>query len=120
MLRTLRSLTKRLTSYAVSTLGGADGIAIGQISFPVRLAKDVEVRIIESGTGGQQCPGTHTDPQAGPGFLCLYPRFEDNVGALTAFGLDGLDATSIGAVVHLSAGAQGFTRAAGSWAVTAH
>jgi Collagen triple helix repeat (20 copies) len=65
-----------------TTVSGSDAI-----SFPVPLASGpIDARYkSQSGTDpgeptAQQCPGTFQNPQAAPGFLCIYEQARFNVG----------------------------------------
>jgi hypothetical protein len=64
------------------------------------------------------CPGTAVDPQAEPGFLCIYPKNGKNFGAPDQAPADSEAATEFGATVVISFNANpqgGFIR--GTWAV---
>jgi hypothetical protein len=103
----------------------ADQIEGGSFNFPLRLPSVPSVQIV--GVGGASttnCPGTTTNPEAAPGFLCVYKVTETNT---TNFAICNQDCSGFpvptaerdGALLYLHATAAGRTFTSGSWAVTA-
>ena len=83
------------------------------ISFPLRVFPEVT---IGEPTNPAQCPGSASDPQAEPGFLCVYPEAMVNtVRNGTEFAPD--RTTGVIFVYQMEAAGLGFAR--GTWAVTA-
>jgi hypothetical protein len=119
------------------TLTGTFGIefaatAINQrgssaISFPFRLATAPAAPsanfIPQGGASTTNCPGTHANPTALPGNLCVYETFGLNIatrciaqtGTSYACGL----ADTYGSSVFIHAAGAGQTSSVGTWAVTA-
>jgi hypothetical protein len=102
-----------------------DQIEGGSLNFPLHLPAKPTVQAI--GVGGApsaNCAGSAANPQAAPGYLCVYKYLETNT---TNFAICDLDCSGFpvptaerdGALLYLHATAAGRTFAAGSWAVTA-
>jgi hypothetical protein len=105
--------------------GAVDQIEGGSISFPLRLAAKPTVRVI--GVGGAptaQCAGSVTNPQAAPGYMCVYKYIESNT---TNFAICDLDCSGFpvptaertGVLLYLHSTAATRTESTGAWAVTA-
>jgi hypothetical protein len=91
------------------------------ISFPLALSTEPEGRIfMEPGaTPTDECPGTHEDPQAKAGYLCVYASFNfENLDPSSAdFG--GAGNAYVGAILSLeSENTTTESFAKGTWAVT--
>jgi len=118
--------------YSGADLPHDDSPADGQISFPIPLASAPTLVLIrrkqpnnEEGDPTAQCPGSVLNPQADPGYLCVYEsRMADNT-ALYAFSpYDGTNnaATRFGVGLYITAPqakTSDHRTSKGSWAVTA-
>jgi hypothetical protein len=104
---------------------GVDEIGGDSISFALRLPAKPTVQVI--GVGGAptaNCPGSVANPQAAPGYLCVYKYFENNT---TNFAICDLDCSGFpvptaertGVLLYLHSTAGTRTDAVGTWAVTA-
>lgn len=73
----------------VSAVVPAAEFVYAQVSFPIPLAADIEFANTEvksvgfEGTAGENCPGKAHDPQAEPGFFCVYLTNEPGGVVLT-------------------------------------
>jgi hypothetical protein len=100
---------------------------MGAISFPFPLAENATGQIVAvNGPSTPQCPGSVAQPQAAPGFLCVYFGEQGNLDNANLPRLcrpTGLcsptHAGRTGATVQIYADATGLYYAMGSWAVTA-
>ena len=107
--------------WSAADSGGSEALA--QISFPLRLSVAptsdffVTKAEVQGGTAPAGCPGSFGSPEAEPGVLCVYEKF--NFGFQSSPSFLEIDETS-GTVLHLFVEV-GETEAAavGSWAVTA-
>ena len=102
-----------------------DQIEGGSISFPLRLPAKPTVQVI--GIGGAptaNCAGSVANPQAAPGYLCVYKYLETNT---TNFAICDLDCSGFpvptaertGVLLYLHSTNAARTFAGGTWAVTA-
>lgn len=94
------------------------------ISYPLRVNPAPKPRYTKpGGAPTAECPGSYSQPKAGPGFLCLYATFVEESGEVSAeplYGFTETDQTS-GLVGRFESKlSEGGPRAFGSWAVTAH
>jgi hypothetical protein len=90
------------------------------LSFGYRLATPVEEQVVvPGGAATAQCPGSLSDPQAAPGYICIYAQY----GTTTPYyilvhdvesTLDGQTGHT-GAVIYTSNGSV----SGGTWALTA-
>ena len=103
----------------------ADQIEGGSFNFPLRLPAKPTVQVI--GVGGAPtaaCAGSVANPQAAPGYLCVYKYLESNT---TNFAICDLDCSGFpvptaertGVLLYLHSTAATRTDAGGTWAVTA-
>lgn len=114
------------------TLTGVFGIEIqapaagnwaNTYSFEFPLAESVHASYLAPGAPpSANCPGSFTDPQAAPGYLCLYARTVANINGVYPF--DPTTAGSgiagrygFGVTFHAAAAGMAYIR--GNWAVTA-
>jgi hypothetical protein len=81
------------------------------ISFGDVLAEVPQFQVITT-TTTPECPGSVTEPRAGPGFLCLYVAEESNLELLA------IEPFEFGADIILTAHKAGPDLFVGSWAVT--
>jgi hypothetical protein len=95
------------------------------ISYPVPLAKNVQVVVRQDGSSSRKCPGTNKSPKARPGFLCIYVGGGDNHGTVHTYSpvngndVQGQGNYKYGAIVFWFPNVADFTFASGTWAVTA-
>lgn len=107
-------------------LGGPNGAANDvfetPISFQIPLATSPTVEVVqEGGAATANCPGSHTNPQAVGGYLCLYVGYADQTDAngVRVYGTDGSNEFRWGGVVYIKALSTLGPEASGTWAVTA-
>jgi hypothetical protein len=81
------------------------------ISFGDVVAEVPHFQIV-TGTTTPECPGSVTDPRAGPGYLCLYVARESNLELIA------IEPFEFGADIIMSAQKAGPMLFVGSWAVT--
>jgi hypothetical protein len=92
----------------------------GDVIYPLPLAASPTVRLIQAGgVPPADCPGTLTNPQAKPGFLCIYTRFLNGAPNLAFYGTEGQSTYRFGLVLFAFSSGAGTVEAAGTWAVTA-
>lgn len=96
-------------------------LGTGEIAFGYRVFKAAPVtHFINTGsTPPAVCPGTHLNPQAAPGHLCVYERIQLNAGVRNVTGPGG-DGTSyaFGTGLFVRSAAAGHYYSIGSWAAT--
>lgn len=121
----------RLTQRGLFFIDGDTGVELGtSITFPLELSASPTVIEVPNGMPNPDpthCPGSPEAPSAAPGYLCLYDRFENNIGQafpgeyLQVFGVDSRigDASPFGARLVAVAQNAGHIDIDGSWAVTA-
>jgi hypothetical protein len=104
----------------------ANEFFMGSFSFPLRLASapsGPNVNFIPSGSASTtNCPGTHANPTALPGNLCVYESAFNNRTFEGLFGTGVAVYASIdrfGGAIGLHATAAGRAHSYGTWAVTA-
>jgi len=86
------------------------------ICYGFQLASGPTLHYIKVGDAAPpECPGTATVPEAQPGNLCLYERFDSNVAGR---GVQAVSAPRSGAEIVWNAVAAGNAYTFGSWAVT--
>jgi len=96
------------------------------ISFPLRVVPppiaDAKRFIPPEGAPTAECPGSAIQPEAEPGYVCIYARFVEPTGGVSEplFGFTETDSTSGVIVRFKSELKEGGPRAFGSWAVTSH
>lgn len=115
------------TSYT-ATSGGQDGMA--SISFTIPLGETpeaYEIGINEEYAGGKneaaaikegKCSGTVGQPEAAPGVLCIFSRYERNLSGNPGNTVVVPLALTQGALITTNSEEEGEVRAAGTWAVT--
>jgi len=98
-----------LGNWSAIPLGGGD---LSSISFNIPLADAPTLKYLKEGEGETaECPGTAEEPEAAPGFLCVYTLGEEGgAGFIQAFSVNPYGAT-------LQFGTGEFYL--GTWAVTA-
>jgi len=130
--QTLRGSYSFSGFYSGANLPHDAGPSDGQISFPIPLAAAPTVVLIrrkqpqnQEGDPTAQCPGSVLNPQAAPGYLCVYESGMADNKALYAFspynGVNGV-ATRFGVGLYITepqATTSDHRTSKGSWAVTA-
>jgi hypothetical protein len=110
------------------TATAANQYTMAAITFQVPLATAPTFNLIsQGGPATANCPGSVANPQAAPGFLCLYEGASQNKGiglqpqaCSSAGGCGGPNAADkFGVGLQVSSGAAGFAYSSGTWAVTA-
>jgi hypothetical protein len=95
--------------------GVAGALANTSISFIYRFATAPTVKIILKGNAPPaECPGNSTNPQANPGFLCIYEQDRSNSQGVILNGV-----INSGATIYTYSLAVGGFFSFGSWAATA-
>jgi hypothetical protein len=92
-------------------------------SFPLRLEAPINnaenAKVVGEGESGVEgCPGSVTEPDADPGFLCVYVEFEQNVNGVNILNAGDLSSGAI-LVWEPEPGETVAVQAGGTWAVTA-
>jgi hypothetical protein len=102
----------------------ANDRGVSAISFGYSLEGPPTAVLVRAGAAAPaECPGTAADPQAAPGYLCVYEVDHTNVGFLCVassvpfYACD--EAGPYGAGVYVEAVAAGIAYSVGTWAVTA-
>jgi hypothetical protein len=104
----------RFTAAAAADLGGT-GIAFG-FTLP---SAPTPVFVAEGATPPATCPGTPSNPEAQPGFLCVYESTSENDTDVTITNAEALSGSeTYGAGIALQSTAAGATVSSGTWAVT--
>lgn len=130
--QTLRGSYSFSGFYSGANLPHDAGPSDGQISFPIPLAAAPTVVLIrrkqpqnQAGDPTAQCPGSVLNPQAAPGYLCVYESGMADNNALYSFspynGVNGV-ATRFGVGLYITepqATTSDHRTSKGSWAVTA-
>jgi hypothetical protein len=118
--KTLRGVYASGTTNENTTAGD---IISDSISFPFPLASAPTAQVVLAGTAPPNCPGTVSDPQAAPGFLCVYVGTNAGVSGPNVLGTDENPGTSrFGVVIRAtgtSTSASANLLSVGTWAVTA-
>jgi hypothetical protein len=117
----LGTLKSGQTLRGVFDMGAESKSARGATSFQFPLAKTPGISptdILKFGQTNANCPGVGSDeetPQAAPGRLCVYIRFENGLSSLT---LDTVNRLGFGLAAFFTAAAES-NEVSGMWAVTA-
>jgi hypothetical protein len=110
------------------TTTAANQFTLSAITFQVPLLTAPTFNFVpQGGPATANCPGSVANPQAAPGFLCLYEGASQNKGlgqqpqvCSSAGGCGSPNsADKFGVGLQLSSGAAGFASSSGTWAVTA-
>jgi hypothetical protein len=110
------------------TATAANQFTLSAITFQVPLPTAPTFNFVaQGGPATANCPGSVANPDAAPGFLCLYEGGSQNKGlgqqpqACSSAGGCGSpnSANKFGVGLQLSSGAAGFASSSGTWAVTA-
>lgn len=127
----LETLPSGKTLRGVWMLGGQQGLGTpaveyDAISFPIPLASDPAGAIRPvAAPPDARCPGSVGQPDAAPGYVCLYVAFQTaNVSSMTICqpsngGCGPTSAERTGVGIQLQSNATGNVSATGTWAVTA-
>lgn len=107
---------------------GQDGVASISFTIPLSSAPEVyEIGINEEYAGGKneaaaikegKCSGTFAQPEAAPGVLCIFPRYEVNLQGSAGNTVQPALALAQGALLTTDSEEEGEVRALGTWAVT--
>ncbi len=100
---------------------GAGGLATTSLGWGWRVFHNQpEAHFIPAGsTPPAECPGTHIDPKAAPGHLCVYERTNLNAGLRNTNGPQGDGSASpFGAGLFIRSAAAGTFYSIGTWAAT--
>lgn len=98
-------------------------VPTGQISFPFPLSVAPSVEVLSAGDSATtNCPGTVAEPEAAPGYLCIYESSQFNRSSIVVFNDQGIasSASPQGVGISILSTAAGLAYSAGTWAVTAH
>lgn len=99
--------------------GLAYAFVIAQISYPIPLASEPKVEVIQTGKAStSNCAGTVVAPSASPGWLCVYVQEAFNTGEVT---VESVGSPNHGMAPYAALNTPGDTgQIWGSWAVTQH
>lgn len=112
------------------TYGGRDystgsAVSFTQILAPISFGRTLPVApqtrfVLQNGVAPPQCPGTPLNPQAAPGFLCVFETSQTNRQAPILFDSNFNVGTAdrFGAVVLVPSTTTGLFGSSGTWAVT--
>ena len=99
-------------------IGGASGqsFAFDNISFGFTFASAPNARFVLVGAAPPaECPGTSANPEAAPGHICVYERYQSNRGALSR---DDAGPNKQGTALYATPAGAGTYYTVGVWAAT--
>jgi len=73
---------KTLRGYFMVNAEAPGDTAFSQISFPFPLAAAPSIEIHQPPSTSSHCPGDDSNPEAAPGYLCVYYNDVSNLGSL--------------------------------------